>query len=100
WFSICTPFSRKERVMVLIPLLLLGIGVALWYRRMHLMSRLCAACLCVLLASPGCSRKGADPVARPEPAAGQKDKQNVPDVEGQEMTKETIGDVAGRMMKA
>src|SRR5882724_8352251 len=86
--------------MVLIPLLLLGIGVALWYRRMHLRSRLCAACLCVLLASPGCSRKGADPVARPEPAAGQKDKQNVPGVGGQERTKETFRDVAGRMVKA
>src|SRR5207249_6710523 len=71
--SICTPFSRKERVMVLVPLLLLGIGVALWCRRMDLMSRLCAACLCVLLASLGW---------------------------GQERTKETFRDVADRMVKA
>ena len=49
--------------MVLIPLLLLGIGVALWHPPDAPDVRLCAACLCVLLASSGCSRKGADPVA-------------------------------------
>src|SRR5262245_26314531 len=59
--------------MVLILLLLLGIGVVLWYRRLHPMSSLCAACLCVLLAN----------------LAG-----------GQERTKETFPDVAGRMVKA
>jgi len=85
--------------MVLIPLLLLGIGVALWHRRRRLISRLCAVCLCVLLTSQGCSRKGADPVARPEPA-GQKDKQNVRGEGGQERTKEAFRDVAGRMVKA
>src|SRR5437660_9966904 len=42
-------------------------------RREKHMSRLCAACLCVLLTSPGW---------------------------GQERTKETFGDVAGRMVKA
>jgi len=59
--------------MDLIPLLLLGIGVALWYRRMHPMSILCAACLCMHLANPAL---------------------------GQERTKQTLPDVAGRMVKA
>jgi hypothetical protein len=59
--------------MVLSPLLLRGIALALWYRRMHLVSRLYAACLYVLLANLAW---------------------------GQERAKETFPEVAGRMVKA
>jgi CubicO group peptidase (beta-lactamase class C family) len=94
------PFFVKERPMVLIPHRLLG-GLALWHRRIQLMSGL-AAGLCLLLAS--CNHKVADPVARQDPAnetaIGQKVKQNIRDVGEQDRTKETFRDIAARMVKA
>jgi hypothetical protein len=78
--------------MILIPLLLLGICVALCYRRMHLMPRLYAACLCVLLTSQGCTKA--------PPSADNSGSRPTANWRRQERTKETFRDVADRMVKA